>query len=649
MSISIDSGAIRLNSLFLTRTIELEDGPFSCDVFLHPPETGTAKPLHLDTGWGIPFEAAVRIGGRWHFCGIRRQRCALWRELAGEFTVQGATVREGRLGECAVLKTRSESLNLELEIEYELSERVPVMRKSVRVRNVGTQPVTVANVAVELIYASRAGHLLHFLHDYRQEVEGVGRFFAGYCDFRFPGDIDVELGAGEVFESFNLYELFLPEAAVAQSVWRGRVLRELVPWALEGRETTFQVSGLKPEAGETWRELFLPLFDRCAGAGFEKIMFFWDQLFTNTGDYLPRPELFPRGAEELPELVREIRKRGMKAGVYASYSIALPESRIRLEHLDWECCDENGLTFDPGAFGNMCFLSGWGEYIRGIFETLCDWGFEEIQIDGPTDIPCVRPGHRHAGPGNYQFRNWLWEKELFAFLQRRGVVFTIPRGVSYLLMGASAVPGGYKEEDFCHSADRELLENYRGSIHAARRLLPAWCSWGFLAVGSYHGHRIELSEEDPELFEQGLASLFGCGHNRVVSGDRAAAGPRTLEVLRRWISWFKRWRYLFNGDCVKLGVPGEDPVDGLLFTDPERREALAVLVNPGGAACRKNFLFPLKFAGLSGRVAVTEYREETHFVRELCSDDSGQLFTGVEVPSGAVLLLHFAAGGGDRI
>ena len=648
MSISIDSRAIHLNSPFLTRTVDLTDGPFSCDVFLHPPETGTAKPLHLDTGWGIPFEAAVRLGGVWHFCGIRHQRCALWESLTNDFTVQSATVREGRLGDCAVLKLHSDSLQLEIEIEYELSERVPVMRKLVRVRNVGTGFVTIDNIAVELIYASRAGQLLFFLHDYRQEVQGVGRFFAGYCDFCFPGDIEVELAPQEELESFNVYELFLPEGAVARAVWRGRVLRELIPWALASRETMFQFSGIQPKPGSSWRELFLPLLDRCAEVGFEKIMFFWDQLFTNTGDYLPRRELFPHGADELSSLVQEIRKRGMRAGVYASYSIALPESRVRLENLDWECCDENGLTFDPGAFGNMCFLSDWGDYIRRIFEQLCNWGFEEIQIDGPTDIPCHRSGHRHSSPGNYQYRNWLWEKNLFSMLQQRGVSFTIPREISYLLMGASAIPGGYKEEDFCHCADRNLLENYRSSIHASRQLLPAWCSWGFLAVGRYHGHRIELTEEDPALLEQGLASLFGCGHNRAVSGDRVIAGPRTRRVLQRWISWFKCWRNLFNGDCIELAVPGEEPFDGLLFTDPVRHEALAVLIHSGGPDCRRNLLVPLKFAGLSGWVTMTEYQEEMRDSQRFCCDDAGQIFIGVELSEGAVQLLHFTASEEER-
>ncbi len=643
MSITIDSHAVYLKSPFLTRTIQLDDGPFSCDIFLQPPGTKVAKPLHLDTGWGLPFEAAVQIGDRWHFCGIRRQKSELWQELTNDFELQAAVKREGRLGDCAVLTLHSASLALELEIEYELSDQVPVLRKAVRVRNTGTRPVVIANLAVELIYRSRVGQLLHFLHDYRQEVEGHERFFAGYCDFRFPGTIDVELAPQQQLESFNLYELFLPESGTAQAVWRSRVLKELAPWALDARATMFQFSGVRPLPGCTGADAFLPLLDSCAEAGFEQIMFFWDQLFTNTGDYQPRPDLFPGGVPDLLGLVRAIRMRGMKAGIYASYSIALPRSRVRLDHPDWECCDENGLTFDPGAFGNMCFLSDWGDYIADIFGTLCDWGFEEIQIDGPTDIPCCRTGHRHSSLGNYHYYNWQWERELFRKLRERRVAFTIPRGIPYLLMGAAAIPGGYKEEDFCHNGGADLLCNYRGSIHAARPMLPAWCAWGFLAVGNYHGNRVEVSENDPALFEQGLASLFGCGHNRAVSGDRVAAGPVTMKILQRWLGWFKCWRNLFDGDSIELGVPGEDGVDGLLFVDAGRREALCVLINPTAEARRQSHLLPLGFAGLRGALEVKEYERDAVRTHSWETDEAGQLFCRVALEPGTVKLLHFTS------
>lgn len=644
MSITITSDSIQLASPFLTRTIQLEDGPFSCDIFLRPPETRADKPLHLDTGYGIPFEAAIQIDDTWHYCGVRHQHCTLWEELTNDFEVIKLDRQERRLGDCAILTMRSASLALELEIEYELSDRVPVMRKSVRVRNIGHEPIVIANVAVELIYRSRAGKLLHFLHDYRQEVEGHERFFAGFCDFCFPGKIDVKLAPEEVLESFNLYELFLPESSVAQAVWRGRVLRELAPWALNARETMYQFSGLKRQEGCSGLDTFRPLLDSCAEAGFEKIMFFWDQLFTNTGDYIPRPDLFPGGEAELSQLIQEIRQRGMKAGVYASYSIALPESLVRLQHLDWECCDQNGLTFDPGQFGNMCFLSGWGDYIKQVFERLCNWGFEEIQIDGPTDIPCWRQNHNHTTLGNYHYYNWLWERELFAYLQKRQVAFTIPRDIPYLLMGASAIPGGYKEEDFCHAGGRTLLENYRDSIHASRKLLPAWCSWGFLAVGNYHGNQIDISEEDPDLFEQGLASLFGSGHNRAVSGSLVTTGPVTSEILKRYLEWFKRWRYLFNSDCIELGIPGEDPIDGLLFTCPSRQEGLAILINPNAEECRRNLLFPLGFADIQGAVSITEYEKEYSRRRKMNCDQYGQLYAEVCLRGGAVQVLHFAAG-----
>ncbi len=640
MSIEITADAILLQSPYLKRNIQLADGPFSCDIFVQPPGIGAPMPLHLDTGWGLPFEAAVQIDGVWHFCGVKHQHSVLWESLTNDFQQVSVEKKSGLLGDCAELLMASPSLGITLAIEYEVSDTLPVMRKSVKVVNNSGKPVKIDNLCPEIIYRSRTGHLLHFLHDYRHEVEGHERFFAGYCDFRFPGTVDVELQPVETIACFNLYELFLPESQVSQRVWRSRVMRALVPWALESRETTFQFSGVVP-GKQAGFEPFIPVLQECAAAGFEKIMFFWDQLFTNTGDYEPRKEFFPQGMEDMASFFGCIRQLGMKIGIYASYSIALPESRVRLEHPDWECCDENGITFDPGAFGNMCFLSGWGNYIREKFDILCDMGVAEIQIDGPTDIPCWRKGHNHTSQGNYHYRNWQWEKELFAHLRERGVAFTIPRGPSYLLMGASAIPGGYKEEDFCHSSNRDLLRNYRASMSGARDLLPAWSVWGFLATGNYHGHKIDVCESDPDLFEQGLASLFGCGQNRAISGNMLSAGPETFAIIRRWVSLFKEFRHIFNGDVVNAGVPWEDAADGFLFLNREKEEALAVLINAGDTDFSRNILFPLHYGNLSGKVTVTGILGENRETYDAEADEAGQLFLRVNIPAGKVKLLHF--------
>ena len=228
-----------LESPFLKRDIRLDDGPFSCNIFLQPPGIGAPMPLHLDTGWGLPFEAAVQINGTWHFCGVKHQHSELWQELTNDFYYVSAQKRTGTLGDCAELVMASDSLGITLTIEYEISDTLPVMRKSVKVRNTSNKAILIENLSPEIIYRSRTGHLLHFLHDYRHEVEGHERFFAGYCDFRFPGTIDMTLQPGGSLASFNLYELFLPESASAQCIWRNRVLRKLAPWALASRETTF--------------------------------------------------------------------------------------------------------------------------------------------------------------------------------------------------------------------------------------------------------------------------------------------------------------------------------------------------------------------------------------------------------------------------
>ena len=611
-----------INSNYLKREIDLSEGPHSRELFSKSPDDAFFKASHHGDNWGIPFEAAIKLNNKWEQIGIHQQRNVLWNQTASFDII--STDEKALLGGAEYKIFCESSLDrlkgITVIITYEVSNELPYLRKQVKVINNSKDAILIQNICVELIYSSRIGRNIVFQHDYRQDVCGQNRHYIGFHDCQFPDDIDFELKPQGSIDSFNVYEIFVPDDECGQAVWTGRVLKKLAPWA-SSPSIIFQCSGICPTQEKKGVKAFEDIISQCYEAGVEMIMFFLGQIWTNTGDYQIRKDLFPNGEKDLKELLEYIHARGMKVGVYCSYSIALHGSEIRENNLDWECIDEYGVKFNPGAWGNMCLLSQWGDYIKEKFFWLVDeLKFDELQIDGPTDIPCFEKTHNHSSLGNYNYKSWEWEKSLFDMLKKHNVAFSIPRGINYILMGASRIPGGYTEQDFCHDSGIKLLTNYRSSMYNQRKYIPAWAAWGFLALGSYHGNSIGATEETPRIFEQGIAALLGYGNGSFISGQELYHGPETQNILNKWMILFKQYRQTFGGDFIRLASPNGKQIDAVLFTNPIAScRALAIFFNPTEKELETSFVLSLKYAGFSAGqkiniIGEADNKKSTHVV-----------------------------------
>ena len=275
----------------------------------------------------------------------------------------------------------------------------------------------------------------------------------------------------------------------------------------------------------------------------------------------------------------------------------------------------------------MCFLSGWGEFIKNKFHWLVkELKFDELQVDGPTSIPCCSDSHKHTSIGNYNYLNWLWEKDLFNFLNDSKCSFTIPRGLNYILMGASRIPGGYTEQDFCHDSGIKLLTNYRSSMFEQRKRTPAWACWGFLALGNYHGNSVGADENTPEIFEQGIASLLGYGNASYFSGDNLFYGQITKAVITRWVSFYTKYRNTFSGDFIRLAAPTGKSADAVLLTNPEEEcKALIIIFNPTQNNIDVSLILPLKYSGVFSageQVKISDVNENRYFYSKIDSSQN---------------------------
>ena len=337
------------------------------------------------------------------------------------------------------------------------------------------------------------------------------------------------------------------------------------------------------------------------------------QVFTNVGDYIPRPDLFPGGAADVKRLVDHFHRHKVKVIPYCSLTIAWQamagERRARVceEHPDWQYLGPDGIRYNCYGYGNMCYQSPWGEYITDKLNWLTDsLGFDGLHIDGPYHgLPCLETQHRHRSPESVGYMNWKWEQNFYRGKAAKGLFVTVPQDPAALLFGARAVPGGYTEEDFAFMGGMPLVTACRARLFDARYRLPASCTWSWIGLDPLHGHSMEADEEHPATYDHAIAGCFGYGHWGLLHGVRLYLGPKTERIYRRWIRFYQEHRQALCGDMIHLVRPDGLRPDAVMHVNPQAEPpAVVVVFNPRDTAGHLHLHLPLHFAGLKPGAAI---------------------------------------------
>ena len=612
MPITIDTTTITLRNSWLSRRLSLADGTAYTSEFLLRPygEWGGDSWIPFvwpGTRW--PVEAAVFVGGREHWFGPQRDPAV--KEVPYDtpsFQLESHTVARTKLGERLTLRLRPARPDvppLELLVHYEIADDLPLLIKSLEVINIGEAPVVIDNVTVDMFIYERLDKELRVFTDY-YDAYGKSRrkdtAFAGWVRREFPQPIGLPLPPGERFESFRVFEYATPDDADEAALVKQRIFHVLAPW-ITRQSITQEVDGVK-----TFEDL-LRLADNAAALGIECVNLFIGQLFTNTGDYRPRPDLFPNGAEDLKRLVAHFHARGVKVVPYCALTIAWQRSlcgdnaaRVCDDHDDWQYLGPEGVRFNCWGWGNMCYQSAWGDYITGKLNWLTrDLGFDGLFIDGPYHgLPCLATNHKHTTAASVPFMNWDFERKLYAQWRERGLYFTVPQDPAAILFGANARPGGYTETDYAAIGGMPLVVATRARLYDARHDLPGNCAWGYHVLDPLHGHGIEPSEDDPRSFEHALAGTFGYGHWGLLRGRKQFVGPKTEAIFRKWIGFYRQYRETLGRGFIHLVRPDGRHPDAVLHVNPAADPpAIVVAFNPARELATLHLCLPLRHAGFA--------------------------------------------------
>ncbi len=138
-----------------------------------------------------------------------------------------------------------------------------------------------------------------------------------------------------------------------------------------------------------------------------------DRWFDAYGDWNPRPELFPNGAEDLRRMNEAIHAAGGLSqlwwyplcaedghGAWESHTYGL--SQILREHPDWVVLDEQGrVARNNRHLAMLCpALPEVQEYTLALTRRFIEeWGFDGFKMDNIYTMPaCHHPAHHHASP-----------------------------------------------------------------------------------------------------------------------------------------------------------------------------------------------------------------------------------------------------------
>lgn len=214
--------------------------------------------------------------------------------------------------------------------------------------------------------------------------------------------------------------------------------------------------------------------DQCAVTGYEA-------LILSFGSHINMEDTSQVNLDKWKRITEYAHQNKVKIGGYSLFS-----SR-KISQKDDVINPATGKT--GGAFfGNApCFGSEWGmEYRNKIKIFFEETGFDIWENDGPyPGDQCASTSHPgHQGVEDSQWKQFAMQKELYHWLNERGVYINAPDW--YFLDGCNKIGLGYREVNFSLPRENQKLLNRQNIYDGTWEQTPSM-SWGFVPLTAYQG------------------------------------------------------------------------------------------------------------------------------------------------------------------
>ncbi|MEY4336923.1 MAG: hypothetical protein RLZZ45_1842 [Bacteroidota bacterium] len=362
--------------------------------------------------------------------------------------------------------------------------------------------------------------------------------------------------------------------------------------------------------------------DQCVATGYEA-------LILSFGSHCNMEDTAAANVKRWKALADYAHSKGILIGSYSLFS----SRRINDET---DVIDPK--TGKPGGafFGNApCMGSAWGlNYIERLKYFMSATGFDLFENDGPYpgDVCAsnVHPGHK--GLDDSQWRQMELQKGLYRWCNENGIYVNAPDW--YFLDGTHKIAVGYREVNFSLSREQQMILNRQNIHDGTKEKLPSM-GWGFVPLTRYQGGGpeavLEPLKDHLKEYEQLMVQYYGAGVQACYRGPRLYDTDTTRLMVKKTIDWYKRYRNILNAPIVHLRRADGRDWDGWMHVSTTLKDrAFVLLFNPTAAPISRTLQLPLYYSGLKGKVSIMEKGES---MKQLALDTRQQLGLKVDIPA----------------
>ncbi len=264
------------------------------------------------------------------------------------------------------------------------------------------------------------------------------------------------------------------------------------------------------------------------------------------------------------------------------------------------------------TFGHSpCIGSKWGdEYFKKLYSFIEYTGFDNFEHDGsyPGDMcaSTLHPGHE--GLDDSQQKQFRTVTDFYKWCREKGVYLTVPDW--YFLNGSSKTGMGYRESNWSLPRRQQEIIERQNIFDGTWEKTPSM-GWMHVPLVEYQGGGAEATIEPLRdhlpHYGQRLADLFGAGVQAAYRGARLYDAPETLDLVKKWVSFYKEHRQVLESDIIHVKRADGRSIDAILHVNPRGEEkGLLMVYNPLDSPVKQDLTINVYYTGLSGSVLVSE-------------------------------------------
>lgn len=501
-------------------------------------------------------------------------------------------------GQAIELSYKNDKLNLFIKVHYEIYNSIPTIMKQVFVTNNSTNNINIENIKTDILNITKNKDRIFFdsnfnalnFSDVRLDIfsDHYARYVYDILDFSPKYKMNIEVKPKETIASIISYETaFVAEYYEQKWIEIKTVYRFLAPWIMDSALFFHLISNSSSKLKKA--------VDQCAEVGAEMII----QSF---GSGVRMQSKSDRYLNRIKRAYDYGHSKGIRMG---AYTLAYVKNYLPI-------MSPEAINHDYSHICR-CLATEWAQkYTKSIINFLDKTGADAIEIDGPYGMQLCSGGktHLHKDFTDSQYKQWkLSIDDWYKQMKSRNIYINAPDW--HFLNGTNRCPIGYEEIAFSEKRAEQLVVSriyyYKGTFTRN----PSQ-GWGFLPLNVYHGggESARFSPTDKNRFEYdwALAQIVASGVWPTLRGTNVYDSEVGKEILKRWISVYKKHRQVLNGIPVHFLPPiinKNNPerttcLDAIMTQNPSGEEkGFVMFFNQTDADIEKTVTIPVYYTGIT--------------------------------------------------